>query len=259
MEFHPTDFEQYVKITGHPPSSEVSEEYFKLVRARHMFQTGPIGYDHLIQMVARLSIPFRGKPPQKVTMTADWSSLPEDGSAKVEVMMYGEWQPARYRGKVAGGTIAIEMTNEPGHIVELTRTTSDLVRIVESDPFEQATNPRLEDISPLAASFEEAEKNYYPTDDEPDDYEEPAEPETIDLDNNVDWSRINKGEEVYIEGEDGEIVTGNYIGMTTVKISPDGSDDDIEVTKIMATPEGESGPAEYYEDQITVADIGAIQ
>ena len=258
MEFHPTDFEQYVKITGHPPTAEASEAYAKLVRVRHMFQTGPVGYDNLINMVFRLDIPFKAEPPKKTTMNSDWESLPADGSARVEVMMYGDWQPARYRGKIAGGTIAVEMENEPGHIVELTRTTSDLVRIVESDPFEQAQDPTLGDITPLARTFVEEEAGDYSAEDDLDD-DEPGEPETIDIDSHINWADINKGEAVYIEQEDGAIVTGSYVGMTTVKVSTDGSDDAIEVTKIMVTPEGDSGPAEYYEDQITIADISAIR
>ena len=258
MEFHPTDFEQYVKITGHPPTEEASEAYAKLVTVRHRFQTGPVGYDNLINMAFRLDIPFKAAPPKKTIMNSDWESLPADGSARVEVMMYGDWQPARYRGKIAGGTIAVEMENEPGHIVELTRTTSDLVRIIESDPFEQTEDPALEAISPLARTFKEDEEREYATDEDMDD-DEPDEPETIDIDNHVNWASINKGETVYVEQEDGVIVTGSYVGMTTVKVSTGDDDDAIEVTKIMVTPEGDSGPAEYYEDQITIADISAIR
>ena len=265
MEFHPTDYEQYVKITGNDPTQEAYEAYGQLVLVRHMFESGPVGYDHLIIMVRDLDIPFRASPvPKKVVLDANWDSLPDDGSVMVEVFMYGGWQPARYRGRVEGGTLAVEMGDNPGVLVELARSPGDLVRIIQQDPFTGVVSEEDDDMDARAKAFEEAEKNYIPTGEEPSDFDEEEDvvPTMSIEDTDTDWGSGKKGEAVYLETESGESVSGQFVSMSRVKMRVEDSEDEVEVLRIMATPDGDSGPIEYFEDQVTVvgtfADLSAV-
>ena len=152
MEFHPADFENYVKITGNDPTPEAHAAYVDLIHVRHMFVSGELGYDHLINMVARLGIPFRGapKPLELEEGQVDWSAFPGDGSVIVMVKMYGDWQPGRYWGRVEGGTLGVEMEDNPGNIIEINRTTPDLIRLGTKQPFADAGTLDREDMDARA-------------------------------------------------------------------------------------------------------------
>ena len=254
MDMHPTDYEQYVKITGREPTAEATAAYTDLVNVRHMFKNGPLGFDMLINMVARLGLKFRSAPGKKaLNSVADWDLLPTDGSVMVEVRMNGDWQPARFRGKVAGGTLGVEMVDEPGRIVELARATPDLVRVLQQGTFEKEIKAKEEEAGP---EFDESKYVNDAEEDSAEDFVE-AEPALIDIDlDATDWNSVAKGEAVYIEKEDGSFEEGKFAAVTTVKMDVEG--ETREFIKVLATAEGESGPGEYFEEQVTLADLSAV-
>jgi len=255
MDMHPTDYEQYVKITGREPTKEAVTAYTDLVNVRHMFKNGPLGHDMLINMVARLGLKVRSAPGKKaLNSVADWDLLPTDGSVLVEVRMNGDWQPAKYRGKIASGTLGVEMMDEPGKIVELARATADLVRVVHRDAF--AKENEAKKTEEPAAEFDESQYISQPEEDLAEDFVE-AEPALIDIDlDATDWNSVAKGEAVYIEKEDGSFEEGKFAAVTTVKMDVKG--ETREFIKVLATAEGDSGPGEYFEEQITLADLSTV-
>jgi hypothetical protein len=256
MDMHPTDYEQYIKITGREPTAEVTEAYTKLVNVRHMFKNGPIGFDMLINMVARLGIKFRSAPGKKeLHSVADWDLLPTDGSILVEVRMNGDWLPAKYRGKIASGTLGVEMMDEPGRIVELARATKDLVRVVQQGTFARE-NEAKKDITAAAAEFDESQYIADIEEDPTEDFVDP-DPQLVDIDlDSTDWNSVSQGDAVYIENEDGSFAEGKFAAVTTVKMDVKG--ETREFVKVLATPHGDSGPGEYFEEQVTLADLSAV-
>ena len=261
MEFHPADYENYVKITGNDPTPEAHAAYVELIHVRHMFVSGELGYDHLISMVARLGIPFQGapKPLELQEGQVDWSSIPGDGSVVVEVQMFGGWQPGVYWGRIDGGTLGVEMDDNPGKIVEMTRSTPDIIRLSSKKPYRGIVAPGREDMDARARAIEDEEESAHKSLDE--DIEEDEElvvPEVDIDDQGLDWSVVSKGVDVYIEEEDGEIKTGSFVGITRVAREAEGDEEPKELTKIVVRPEGEDADIEYFEGQVIVADLGAV-
>ncbi len=260
MEFHPADFENYVKITGNDPTPEAHAAYVDLIHVRHMFVSGELGYDHLINMVARLGIPFRGapKPLELEEGQVDWSAFPGDGSVIVMVKMYGDWQPGRYWGRVEGGTLGVEMEDNPGNIIEINRTTPDLIRLGTKQPFADAGTLDREDMDARAKAIDEEESAQGSLDEDIEEDEELSVPEVDIEERGPDWSTVNQGVDVYVEEEDGEIKTGAFVGVTRVAYEAEGDEEPQEITKIVVRPEGEDADIEYFEGQVIVADLGAI-
>lgn len=259
MEFHPADYDNYIKITGSEPTPESHAAYADLIHVRHMFVSGELGYDHLIHMVARLGIPFRGapKPIELEEGQVDWSMFPGDGSVLVMVKMYGDWQPGRYWGRVEGGTIGVEMEDNPGNVIEINRTTPDLIRLAPKQPFAGAISLDREDMDARAQAIDEEESAQKSLEEDIDEDEELVVPEVDIDDQGTDWSVVNQGADVYVEEEDGEIKTGAYVGITRVAYEAEGDEEPQEITKIVVRPEGEDADIEYFEGQVIVADLAA--
>jgi hypothetical protein len=110
-----------------------------------------------------------------------------------------------------------------------------------------------------ARAIEDEEESAHKSLDEDIEEDEELVVSEVDIDDQgPDWSVVNKGVDVYIEEEDGEIKTGSFVGITRVVYKAEGDEEPQEITKIVVRPEGEDGDIEYFEGQVIVADLGAV-
>lgn len=136
--------------------------------------SGPLGSLGLIDMLRSMRLGPR-KVEEKPEVTI-WRNLPQDGSVRVEARYFGAWMPGVFRGFVEGGTLAVQLDEEP----EMKECSPSIVRRASSPP------PTV-----------------------PFDPDEPAPEEPMDESGDesteaFDWTTLVKGHGVWVE-EDSEI------------------------------------------------------
>lgn len=109
---HPFDEDALRLATGlNELPKEVCDEYELWINCYHRTGgSGQLGAVGCVALVRLLGI----KPPQlKQSQSAiDWREVPDDGSARVEALFFGGWQPGTFLGFVDAGTLAVRLDGE---------------------------------------------------------------------------------------------------------------------------------------------------
>lgn len=191
MAIHQDDYEAVINLsTMTAVTDEFQAKYSAWLHAFHSRgNSGPLG-DLLIPLLDSLGV-LREPPTQDVdTSDVNWRDLPTDGTVRIEVDMYGAWQPGTFYGVSEAGILICLLDDED----ERKEYHTHAVKLGER------LDPDMVDVTPPIVD-----------DGEPDTFDMPEGEDIAPDDDEINWETVAEGTAVSATTRKGATVKGKFI------------------------------------------------